>query len=414
MPIFSRNKEVMHRIKVGILRETKTPPDKRVVVSPKKAKEILEKFPQVELLVQKSDNRCFDNKEYSDLGITLVDSVEDCDILLGVKEVKIDYLIPNKKYLFFSHTAKEQVYNRPLLKALLDKKIQMIDYEYLTNKQGMRLVAFGRWAGIVGTYNGLLAYGQKHGLYNLKPAHKCYDFKELQRELKKVKLDNIKILITGGGRVAGGSIDVLKEVGSIKQVSKDEFLNYSFDTPVFCQIEPEDYVKRKDGKPFDFSYFISHPAEHISTFKPFTKVADMYITSHFWDEKSPVFMTKEDMKEPDFKIKLIADISCDIAGPIPSTIRPSTIAEPLYGYNPLKEEETGAFDAGSITVMAVDNLPGELPRNASEAFGRKLIDNVFASLFGEDTEGIVNRASITTLDGKLNKHFKYLEHFINQ
>ncbi len=404
----------MHKVKVGVLRETKNPPDRRVVVSPKKAKEIMEKFPQVELFVQKAENRCFSNKEYSDLGINLVDNIDDCDILLGVKEVKIDHLIPNKKYLFFSHTAKEQVYNRPLLKALLDKKIQIIDYEYLTNKQGMRLVAFGRWAGIVGTYNGLLAYGQKHGLYDLKQAHECYDFEELKQELKKVKLDNIKIIITGGGRVAGGTVDVLTKVIGVKQVNKEAFLNQTFDTPVFCQIEPQDYVKRKDGKPFDFSYFISHPAEHTSTFKPFTKVADMYITSHFWDEKSPVFMTKEDMKESDFNIKLIADISCDIAGPVPSTIRPSTIAEPLYGYNPQNEEETGAFDTDSITVMAVDNLPGELPRNASEAFGRKLIDNVFPSLFGEDTEGIVERASITNLDGKLTEKFKYLEHFINQ
>ncbi len=404
----------MQKIKVGVLKETKSPPDKRVVVSPERAKEILEKFPNVELFVQKADNRCFRDEEYSDLGINLVDSVADCDILLGVKEVKIDSLIPNKKYLFFSHTAKEQKYNRPLLKAILEKKIQIIDYEYLTDKKGIRLVAFGRWAGIVGTYNGLLAYGQKHGLYHLKRAYQCYDFKEVGRELKKVKLGNIKILLTGGGRVTGGAMEVLKEVDGIKKVDKDAFLNQTFDTPVFCQIEPEDYVKRKDGKDFDFEYFIKHPAEHVSIFKPFTKIADMYITSHFWDEKSPVFMTKEDMKESDFNIELIADISCDLDGPIPSTIRASSIAEPLYGYNPHKEKETGAFDEGSITVMAVDNLPGELPRNASQAFGQKLIDFVFPSLFGEDKDEIIHRASITKLDGTLNHPFKYLEHFINQ
>ena len=403
----------MSKIKVGVLRETKNPPDRRVVVSPEEAKLMTEKFPNIDLVIQTSENRCFTNEEYEALGLTLVEDVSDCDILMGVKEVAKDKLIPNKKYLFFSHTAKEQDYNRPLLQKIIENKIQIIDHEYLTDENGMRLVAFGRWAGLVGAYNGLIAYGEKTKRYTIKRANQCHDLKELEAELPKVDLEPIKILITGGGRVAHGAMEILDQIKGIEKITAQQFLTKDFDHPVYAQIDPWDYLERKDGLPFDFKYFIKHPDKHISIFKPYTKVTDMFIACHFWDEKSPVFMTKEDMKEDDFKISLIADVSCDINGPIPSTIRPSTIAEPLYGYNAKLEKEVGAFDKDAVTVMAVDNLPGELPRNASIDFGQGLIEKVFPSLFGEDDKGIIYRASITTLEGKLNEPFKYLEDFLN-
>jgi len=404
----------MSKIKVGVLRETKNPPDRRVVVSPKEAKLMTEKFSNIDLYIQTSDYRCFKNEEYAELGLKLVEDVSDCDILMGVKEVAIDHLVPNKKCLFFSHTAKEQDYNRPLLQAILKNKIQIIDHEYLTDQNGMRLVAFGRWAGLVGAYNGLLAYGEKSGKYQLKKANQCHDLEELNEELKKVKLaDDLKVLITGGGRVAHGAMEILDKVSGIEKITAQQYLTKKYDHPVYAQIDPWDYLERNDELPFDFKYFIKHPDKHTSTFKPYTKVTDIFIACHFWDENSPVFMTKDDMREDDFKISLIADVSCDIDGPIPSTVRPSTIAEPLYGYNPKTEKEVGAYDEGAVTVMAVDNLPGELPRNASVDFGTGLIEKVFPSLFGEDTEGIIHRASITTLEGTLNEPFKYLEDFVN-
>jgi len=402
----------MEKIKVGVLRETKNPPDRRVVVSPKEAKLMTEKFPNIDLVIQTSENRCFTDQEYKDLGLVLVDDVSDCNILMGVKEVAKSKLIPNKKYLFFSHTAKEQDYNQPLLQKIIENKIQIIDHEYLTDENGMRLVAFGRWAGLVGAYNGLIAYGDKTKRYSIKKANECHDLEELNQELSKVDLEPIKILITGGGRVAHGAMEILDQISGIEKITAQQFLTKEFDHPVYCQIDPWDYLKRNDGLPFDFKYFTKHPDKHSSTFKPYTKVTDMFVACHFWDEKSPVFMTKEDMKEDDFKISLIADVSCDIDGPIPSTVRPSTIAEPLYGYDVKQEKEVGAFDQNAITVMAVDNLPGELPRNASVDFGSGLIEKVFPSLFGEDDKGIIYRASITTLNGELNEPFKYLENFL--
>ncbi|NOZ35877.1 MAG: alanine dehydrogenase [Chlorobi bacterium] len=399
--------------KAAVLKETKTPPDRRVVLAPEQAKELTEKFPNVELFIQSSDIRAFKDEEYTALGLNVVKDVSHCDVLLGVKEVHIPELIPGKTYFFFSHTAKKQEYNLPLLQALLKNKIKMIDHEYLTDKNGMRLVAFGRWAGLVGAYNGLIAFGIKNNHYRLKRANECHDIQEMFSELKKIKLPPIKILITGGGRVAHGAEEVMQEA-DIEKISPEDFLNDNkvYDYPVYAQLDPQYYVKRKDGEAFDLHHFFKNPEMYESTFKPYTKAADVYVACHFWDEKSPVFFTKEDMKEDDFRMFVVADVSCDIDGPVPSTIRPSEIADPFYGYDTVNDKECGAFDKdkNAVTVMAVDNLPGEVPRNASVDFGSALLYKVFPSLFGEDTEGIIERATITE-NGKLGKHFQYLKDF---
>ncbi len=398
-------------LKVGILKETKTPPDRRVAVAPEQAIELLNKFPNVDLYFQPSDLRCYSDDEYKALGLSLKQDLSDCDILIGVKEVKVDALIANKKYLFFSHTAKEQSYNRPLLQEVLKKNITLVDYEYLTDEKNIRLVAFGHWAGIVGAYNGLIGFGKRTGLFSLKSAHDCHDMKEMFSEVEKVKLPPVKILITGGGRVAHGAMETLGSL-NIKKVTPDEFLNKTFDETVYCQIDPWDYVKRKDGEKFNLQNFFYFPDEFESTFLPYTKVTDIFIACHFWDEKSPVFMTNDDMKANDFKMQVIADVSCDIAGPIPSTIRPSTIAEPFYGYNPQLGKEAEPFDKNNITVMAVDNLPGELPRDSSVDFGKGLIEKVYPSLFGDDKNEIIKRATIAK-DGKLTEKFAYLQDFVD-
>lgn len=399
-------------IKVGILKETKTPPDKRTAIAPEQGVELLRKFKNVELYIQSSDIRAYSNDEYKELGLNVVDDVSHCDILVGVKEVEIDKLIPNKTYLYFSHTAKKQEYNRKLLQAMLKNNIRMLDHEYFTTKEGFRLVAFGRWAGLVGAYNGLIAYGKRTGNYDLKRAIDCKDTKEMFSELSNVKLPPVKILITGGGRVAGGAMETLAPL-NLKKVSPQDFLTKEYNEAVFTQLNPDNYVERTDGNDFDLNHFFHNPSEYKSTFKPYTKVTDIYIPCHFWDEKSPKFFTKDDMKEPDFKISVIADVSCDIADPIPSTIRPSEIGEPFYGYDKFSDKEVDAFNKNAITVMAVDNLPGEVPRDASVDFGKGLINKIFPSLFGNDSDGIIERAAITTLEGKLGKHFAYLEDFAN-
>ena len=394
-------------MKIGILRETKNPPDRRVPFSPDEIDFAQKTFENLKFIIQPSPLRCYTDDEYRNKGLVLSEDVSDCDILMGVKEVDKSAFIDNKTYVFFSHVAKKQPYNKGMLQEMMRKKITLIDYEYLTKPNGQRVVAFGYWAGIVGAFNGLRGYGLRTKSFNLKPAHQCHNMIEMNEELSKVELKPVKILITGEGRVSTGALETFKQLNIIK-VSVDDFLNKKFDYPVLCQIGPKDYVKHKDGLDFDFNNFIKNPKDYISTFKPFTKVTDIFIACHFWDNNSPKFMTPDDYRESDFNIKMISDVSCDINGPIPSTIRASTIAEPFFDYNPLLEKEELPFSNDTnVTMMTVDNLPGEVARDSSEGFGKALIENVLPSLIGGDNENIINSATILR-NGELTEKFAYM------
>ena len=398
-------------MKIGIIKEGKTPPDKRVPLSPTQCQEIKQKYPQIDLVVQKSNIRKFKDDDYANAGIDLVDEVTDCDVLLGVKEVPIEDLIANKKYFFFSHTFKKQPYNRDLLQAIIEKNIQLIDWETITNSNGQRLIAFGRFAGIVGCFNGLLGYGLKTKRYKLKSAHLCEDRKEMEGELSMLDLPkNFKLIITGGGRVAGGAIEVLEKT-NIKRVSPEDFLSTNFGEPVYTQLDVEDYVKRDDGAFFDIPAFFKNPSGHSSNFMRYAAAADVYVACHYWDNRSPFIFSRGDVKNPDWNISLVADVSCDIDGPVATTLRPSTIANPFYGYDAQSEEEVDFYKEDCIGVMAVDNLPCELPKDASVSFGEMFIAHVLEPLLGNDPEDIIYRAS-ETKDGKLTPHFAYLQDYL--
>lgn len=404
----------MSKTILGIIKETKTPPDKRVPLTPAQCAEVMKRFPEVEVIAEKSDIRSYTDSEYAAAGIRLVDKATEADILMGVKEVKADYLIPNKKYFFFSHTFKKQPYNRKLLQTILEKKIQLIDYETLTDKNKHRIIGFGRYAGIVGCYNGFLAYGKKHGLYNLKPAYQCVDRKEMEGQLSKIVLPkDTKIVVTGSGRVGGGALEILAKVG-LQKVSPADFLTKTFDHPVFTQLEAKDYYAKADGSEIDSAAFHKSGAGHISTFNRYLKVANMYMPCHYWSSTSPVIITREDLSAPDRKTTVIADISCDIQGPIASTVRASTIPDPHYGYNPQTGEEGDFMDPNCIGVMAVDNLPCELPKDASVDYGDDLINRVLPHLFGPDPDHIIERASETDLHGNLMPDFAYLADYVAQ
>uniref|UniRef100_UPI003217021A NAD(P)-dependent oxidoreductase n=1 Tax=uncultured Draconibacterium sp. TaxID=1573823 RepID=UPI003217021A len=401
-------------MKVGILREGKTPPDKRVPLTPQQCVEVQEKFPGVTILVQPSPIRSFKDDEYRALGISLQEDLSDCDVLLGVKEVRIEDFIEGKIYLFFSHTIKEQEYNRKLLQTVLEKRIQLVDYEVLTNKEGFRIIGFGRFAGLVGAYNGFRAFGLKNELFNLKPAHECNDLEEMLQHLDAVTLPPLKIALTGDGRVAHGVIEILNHM-NIMRVSPEAFLKIDEpEQPVYVQLLPNNYVKKTGSEEaFDLMHFFNHPTEYENAFSPFAKATDMLIASAYWDPKAPVLFTAEEMKADDFRISVISDITCDIEGSIPSTKKASSIADPFYDYNIETGELEEAFsNPNHVSVQAVDNLPCELPKDASLDFGQNLIEKVFPSLFGEDVDKVIERASITK-DGRLTDRFSYLQDFAN-
>lgn len=397
-------------MKIGIIKERKSPPDRRVVFSPKQLSDLQKSYKNLSFIVEPSDIRVFSDEQYRQEGIAVSEDLSECEVLLGVKEVPINALIPNKSYFFFSHTIKKQDYNRDLLKAILDKNIQLYDHEVITKKNGARLIGFGRYAGIVGAYNGFRLLGKRHAIFDLPKVEALSDFKEVKAELDKISVPEIKIILTGRGKVAKGAREILEHL-NIREVNVNDFLSNTYNEAVFTNIGVLDYNKSKDGTDIDLKAFFTDPRPYTSDFMRFAKVSDMFIAGHFYGDNAPFLFTRQDAKHPDFRIKLVADISCDIDGPVASTIRPSTIASPFYAYNAQTESETDYMNLDAIGVMAVDNLPCELPKDASEGFGEMFAKYVVPAFFNADKDGILQRARMTT-NGRLTENYKYLENFV--
>ncbi len=397
-------------LKIGLIREGKVPPDNRVPLTPAQCRCLMDRY-EVDIVVEPSPIRAYTDEEYAAQGIPLRSDLSDRDILMGVKEVPIDQLIPEKTYFFFSHTIKKQPYNRPLLQAILRKRIRLIDYEVLTDESGKRVIAFGYFAGMAGAHNTIYALGKRTGLFELVRMKDCHDYEEVLRHYRKLQLPPVRIVLTGTGRVGTGAARVLRDMG-IRQVSPEEFLEASFDEAVFTQIGAPWYVRHREGRSFDRQHFYTHPEEYESAFAPFTRVADVMIHGVYWNPRAPKFFTREDMRAADFRIRTIGDVTCDIApnASIPCTLRPSTIAEPVYGYDPATNAEVAPFQPEYFDVMAVDNLPSELPRDASRAFGQQFIEHVFPELL-KPHSAMLERATIA-LDGRLGSHFTYLQDYV--
>ena len=399
-------------MKFALIKERKSPPDRRVVFSPAELTKVKKQFQEAEFKVESSDIRVFSDKDYRAKGIDVVNDVSDCDVLLGVKEVPIENLIPNKTYFFFSHTIKKQPYNRKLLKAILEKNIELYDHETIVNKQGFRLIGFGFYAGIVGTYNGFRAWGLKFKSFNLPKAGTLLHQEDLINQLNTITIPNIKILLTGSGKASNGAQEMLEGM-HIKQVSVDDYLNKAFNEPVYCKIDVLDYNKRKDGQVIEDVFdFFNNPQEYDSNFMRFAKVTDYYIAAHFYGNGAPYLYTRNDVKSPDFNIKVVADVSCDVDGPVATTLRASTIEDPIYGYDPQTESEVDYRESNAITVMAVDNLPCELPKDASEGFGDMFLQHVIPAFFNGDKDGVLARAKMTE-NGKLTERFSYLQEYVD-
>jgi saccharopine dehydrogenase (NAD+, L-lysine forming) len=402
-------------MKIGLIREGKNPPDNRIALTPPQCAFVERLFP-VKIIVEPSPNRCFSDAEIDEEDVKLSNNLQSCDILLGIKEVPIEQLIEGKTYFFFSHTIKKQEHNRPLLKAILEKKITLIDYEVLTDEYGQRLIAFGKFAGMVGAHNGVLGYGLKTKTFNLPRMRDCVSYAAAREMYQTMHFPTLRIVITGSGRVAKGALEVLHDMG-FKQVSPNDFLENEYDIPVYTQLSAEHYVQRKDGKPFDKVDYYKTPSVFCASFAPFYRKADVLINCIFYDSTAPMFFELEEMTRSDFRITCIADVSCDLMpfSPVPSTIKATTIAAPFYGFDPLTNQETqDPFDPKGVTMMTIDNLPNEIPRDASEYFGEQFIINILPELQAQargEKSRILERATITH-DGHLTERFNYLKDYV--
>lgn len=398
-------------MKIGIIKETKIPVDNRVALTPKQVSKLNQQFPEHEIVVQSSEIRAFSDDEYRNEGVKVVQDLSDCDILFGIKEAKIDSLIPNKHYVFFGHIAKMQAYNRPLIQAMISKNLTFSDYEYLVDDNNQRVCAFGWWAGVVGVYYTLRGWGLRTKEYELPKPDIKFTLTQLIDNLKSIKLPAVKLVVTGAGRVSQGAQFVLESIGAIKMEESQYLTTDNVNTLTYAVADVDKLVKRYDGAEFSFGDFIKNPTAYKSDFMKWAKSSDLLICAHFWSPEAPVYLSADDLRQKDMRIRMIGDVTCDIMGSIKSTVRPATHAEPYYDYNPVTESDEAPFLSDSnITVMAVDTCPNALPMDTSEYFGKMLIEHVFEPLLKGEKSPVIERATIIK-NGKLTERFVYLTDF---
>lgn len=394
-------------ITIGLIKETKRPADNRVAFTPAQCKWINNNFP-IKIVVEKSSLRCYKDNEYEKAGIEVLDDVSNCNILMGIKEVAISTLIPNKTYFFFSHTKKLQPSNKKLFQSLISNKITLIDYECLVHEDGQRMLGFGFFAGIVGAHNGLMCYGNRTNAFQLERVFKTRDFRQLINTYFGVKIPPIKIAVTGSGRVSHGIIEIMNLM-DIQEVEPDEFIEQTFTYPVYVHLKGKDLYKHKESGTYKRLDFHLHPQNYNCIFKEFIPYTDVLLNGVYWDVNVPRLFEIEDLTKPNFKIKTIADITDDIHGSVPCNLGDYTIENPVYGVDKKSFNQTEAYLNNSVDVMAVGNLPNELPRDASRFFGEQLIKFVLPDIV-ENKTTILSKATI--LDkGEITKPFEYMKGF---
>src|SRR5436190_6631689 len=395
-------------IRIGLIREGKIPADNRVALTPAQCKWIHRNSSEVEIIAQSSLVRCFTDREYENAGVQVKDDISECDILMGIKEIPVEQLLPEKTYLFFSHTKKKQPQNQKMMQAILDKKITLIDYECLEHEDGQRIIGFGFFAGVVGAHNGMMAYGNRTGLFTLERVYKQRSFRELIHTYFGLRLPNVKIAVTGSGRVAHGILEVMNLMG-IHEVEPDDYLKRRFSYPVYTQLKGPDLYRNKSSHAYSREEYHERPQDYECKFLPYTTQTDILLNGVYWEKNSPRLFEKENVAEENFIIQTIADITDDVNGSVPINLGDQTIEEPVNGVDKKTLKKTIPYLPTSIDVLAVGNLPNELPGDASRYFGEQLIKYVLDNLIKGGSE-IIEKATITK-DGHLTNHFEYLKDY---
>lgn len=396
-------------IRLGLIREGKVPADNRVALTPAQCKWIHKNASDVQVIAQISPNRCFSDREYQLAGVEVKEDLTDCDILLGIKEVPASQLIPGKTYLFFSHTRKKQLYNQQLFQHIIANKITLIDYECLEHEDGQRILGFGFFAGVVGAHNGMMSYGHRSGAFDLVRVYKQRSFRELIHTYFGLRIPPVKIVVTGSGRVAHGILEIMNLMG-IVEVEPEDYLNKQYTYPVYTQLKGVDLYAPKSGAPYNRVHFHDHPEDYNCKFLPYAMQSDILMNGIFWDTSMPALFTNEDVQNPAWRLNTIADITDDAFGSVPINLGDQTIEDPIYGVSRSSFEKTAPYQEGSVDVMAVGNLPNELPRDASRYFGEQLIKYVLEDLVKNNQTAVIAGATMVK-NGKLTARYDYLAEY---
>jgi len=395
---------------IGLLKEGKIPPDNRVALTPAQCIWVQSNNPNTRVVVQSCNHRSYTDSEYERAGIEVVEDMSHCDILLGIKEVPVDALIANKTYLFFSHTRKKQPHNQRLLQTIIKKNITLIDYECMEHEEGQRIIGFGFFAGVVGAHNGMMVYGERTGAFKMDRVFKQKEFKELIHSYFGLKIPPIKIAVTGSGRVAHGILEVMNLMGII-EVEKEEFVSRKFSYPVYVQLKGADLYAHKKTGAYNREDFHEHADQYDCLFEQYIPHTDILMNGIFWDVNVPRLFELKRVSQPNFRIQVIADVTDDSHGSIPINLGDQTIEDPVYGVDRLDYEKTAPYLENSIDVMAVGNLPNELPRDASKYFGEQLMKYILPDLLGAGSD-VIEGATIVK-EGKLTPKFEYLRDYVS-
>lgn len=394
--------------RIALIREGKVPADNRVALTPTQCKWIHKHFPGTQIVVQQSSKRCFSDTEYRRAGIEVVDDISHCDVMLGIKEVPVADLVAGKTYLFFSHTKKKQPHNQKLLQAIVEKGITLLDYECLEHEDGQRIIGFGFFAGIVGAHNGMMAYGRRTGAFELCRVFEQKSFRKLIHTYFGLHIPNVKIAVTGSGRVAQGILEIMNLM-QVREVEREEYLEREFTYPVYVHLKGSDLYTHKEDFSYSRLHFHAHPQEYKSKFLPYAAATDILMNGVYWDKGIPRLFEKEDARDPSFRIQVIADVTDDTNGSIPINLGDQSIEDPVYGVDRRTLEKTPPYQPDSIDIMAVGNLPNELPRDASRYFGEQLIKYVLPDLLKGGSPTIDHATMVK--EGALTHDYLYLQDY---
>jgi alanine dehydrogenase len=395
-------------IRIGLLREEKIPADNRVALSPAQCKWLQKKYPHVKISVQHSATRCFRDKEYTSLGIEVTDDLKHCTVLLGIKEVPPHKILPEKTYLFFSHTKKKQPHNQKLLQTILAQKASLIDYECMQHEDGQRVIGFGFFAGIVGAHNGMMVYGKRTDTYELQRVYRQKSLRRLIHTYFGLKLPNLKIAVTGSGRVAHGILEIMNLMGII-EVEREEYKQREFAYPVYVHLKGSDLYRHRDGKPYNREQFHLRPQDFRCCFNEYALQTDVLMNGVYWDTNVPRLFEREAISHPDFRIQVVSDVTDDENGSIPINLGDQPIDNPVYGVDRNTFQKTAPYLSTSVDVIAVGNLPNELPRDASRYFGQQLIKYILPDLL-KNGSVVIQNATIVQ-DGTLTPPYHYLQDY---